>query len=144
MKKDFTNNLSCIDHVHCATCRNLEGGRKWRESLTKAFKLPEGKVDFDCPHGVPWNPTEDQLPEPARLPVRKKTLTDRVIELCQKCSLDGCSLKNKALHHPCTVRRIIEGNGQTWHVARQQCKKLSDFVDELGSRNVETGKETGS
>ncbi len=62
----FTGSSSCAGRIHCATCRDLEGGRVWREKLTAAFKLPDGEIDFVCPHGVPWNPTSDQLPERAK------------------------------------------------------------------------------
>lgn len=42
----------CQSGVHCRTCRDKEGGRDWRRSLT--CEIP-GKPDFECPLGVQWN-----------------------------------------------------------------------------------------
>ena len=38
----------CYGHVHCKTCRDLSGGRTWRESL-----LPNN-ADFKCPESLEW------------------------------------------------------------------------------------------
>lgn len=45
---------SCSSRVHCSTCRSLEGGRWLREAWRKNWELPDGEVDFACPHGLPW------------------------------------------------------------------------------------------
>lgn len=50
----FCETRHCLSRKHCATCRDLEGGRTWRESLRKAFTLPDDATDFPCPHGLPW------------------------------------------------------------------------------------------
>ncbi len=42
----------CDAGTHCPTCRNLEGGRKWRESLSKAVEVTS--VDFECSRGLAW------------------------------------------------------------------------------------------
>ena len=39
----------CDAGIYCFICRNLEGGRTWRASLTN-MSTP----DFECPHGKPW------------------------------------------------------------------------------------------
>ena len=52
MSKDI--NRLCKNLLSCQTCRDKEGGRQWRESLRKAFRLPNDETDFECPHGLPW------------------------------------------------------------------------------------------
>jgi len=54
----FVDTIHCRSRVHCATCRNLEGGRSWRAGLATAFALPSGVVDFECP-----NPPAELLAE---------------------------------------------------------------------------------
>lgn len=57
----FVLTLHCSSRAHCKTCRNLKGGRKWRQSIGKVYKLPEAEAgaedpaDFICPHGLKWN-----------------------------------------------------------------------------------------
>lgn len=63
----------CTGKAHCVTCRNKDGGHKWREDLTKTFKLPDNNIDFECPHGVPWGfqwATVQSTPQPSQI---KKT-----------------------------------------------------------------------
>ena len=38
--------------MHCETCRDLEGGRAWRQDKMKRYGAPE--VDWPCPKGKPW------------------------------------------------------------------------------------------
>ncbi len=56
-KTNFTDTIHCLSRAHCNTCRNLEGGRTWRKSLTSLFVLPDEKVDFECPYGKKWEET---------------------------------------------------------------------------------------
>jgi hypothetical protein len=44
----FTDSKHCASRQHCAACRS---SRAFRLSLAEAFELPEGGVDFTCPHG---------------------------------------------------------------------------------------------
>ena len=49
----------CTSRGACKVCRNKDGGRIWRKSLSKAFILPQAlpnadPVDFECPFGLPW------------------------------------------------------------------------------------------
>ncbi len=44
----FFNTIHCDSSVHCLKCRDLAGGRVWRESLKQK------KVDFKCPKNYPW------------------------------------------------------------------------------------------
>lgn len=59
----FSETGHCELRAHCKTCRDLKGGNKWRESLKQSFVFPNDETDFECPHGVPWNPTEEELPK---------------------------------------------------------------------------------
>ena len=52
--RSFVETGHCKAGTHCATCRDLEAGRSWRESLTLRFAVPGGAVDFVCPHGRSW------------------------------------------------------------------------------------------
>ena len=49
---DFAETPHCRREAHCRTCRDREGGRKWREGIAKRYAV-EG-VDWECPLGHPW------------------------------------------------------------------------------------------
>jgi hypothetical protein len=56
----FTETAHCQTRVHCHACRDLNGGRKWRTTLQRLFRLPDDKIDFECPKppaaaGHPWD-----------------------------------------------------------------------------------------
>jgi len=48
----FADSYHCTSFAHCETCRDLEGGRKWREDISKVFKT-DG-IDWECPYGSQW------------------------------------------------------------------------------------------
>ncbi len=50
----WTESVACTSGNACRVCRNLAGGREFRESLGRVFALPDGAPDFECPHGKPW------------------------------------------------------------------------------------------
>ena len=52
--RPFPETRHCRSGGHCRTCRDLEGGRAWRQSLAARFELPPGAPDFACPHGKAW------------------------------------------------------------------------------------------
>ena len=60
--------IICEGRQHCATCRDLDGGREWRSDLAKAFTLPPDAPDFACPHGFVWGDAPAPLPQPTRPP----------------------------------------------------------------------------
>ena len=69
--QNWTDTEGCSEGVHCGTCRDRgEAGRKWRASLAAHFALPGREVDFDCPHGKPWDYRPDPAPGAQRGPVR--------------------------------------------------------------------------
>lgn len=102
---DFFNSYHCSCRVLCVTCRDLEGGRTWREELSRAFSLPNNEIDFICPHGVPWNPTPEQLPEPARAALPKPSLIDK----CRKCENYDCDMGRLVRIAPCKARKKLIG-----------------------------------
>lgn len=54
----------CTSRAHCNTCRDLDGGRSWREGLKKYFHLPQDTVDFTCPHGLQWKQSGEKIEVP--------------------------------------------------------------------------------
>jgi len=48
----FTKSDHCRSHAHCRTCRDREGGHRWREQIAAHFET-DG-VDWPCPDGLPW------------------------------------------------------------------------------------------
>ena len=50
----------CVSRNHCTTCRDKDGGRKWREQLLNGpYQVPNSEIDFICSFGVEWN-SKDQ------------------------------------------------------------------------------------
>ena len=92
----FVLTTHCTSKAHCLTCRNLEGGRNWRESLSRNFELPDGKVDFECPYSIPWNkvepPAAKTVPETAKMATppssstKESRLADRRANLAKRSS----------------------------------------------------------
>lgn len=62
MRVAWERSAVCASRRACRDCRDRVGGRGFRESISAGYELPSGGVDFDCPHGVPWNATPDPLP----------------------------------------------------------------------------------
>ena len=91
----FTATAHCNSWRHCRTCRDLAGGRAWRESLRKAFKLPNDETDFTCPRGWPWGyqAARSELP-----PRPEPTDLKRIREVFASCEHD-CYYK----HKPCSL-----------------------------------------
>ena len=97
--KDFHNTIHCTSRVHCRMCRNKEGGRNWRMSLSQKT------ADFGCPHGYSWGDVSDfvgaiknELPE--WVVQREKT--------CTKCDDNECGLKIYLVNHKCAFNRRIK------------------------------------
>lgn len=67
MSLKFSDTNHCRTGSHCSQCRDLEGGRSFRESIVE--KYPMGSVDFECPFGGEWG-----KPELAK-PRGKETIT---------------------------------------------------------------------
>jgi hypothetical protein len=61
----FVDSYACRSRAHCRTCRDLRGGRSWREGLAATYRLPGGAPDWTCPHGVNWGIARPPEPIPA-------------------------------------------------------------------------------
>ena len=46
---NFFESIHCKSKAHCKTCRNLNGGQKWRIAVNG-----EVNPDFECPYGKKW------------------------------------------------------------------------------------------
>lgn len=64
-KPIFVDTIHCLSRKHCDTCRNLEGGRKWRGSIKELFVIPNESVDFQCPYGKEWHDGLKKVEAPA-------------------------------------------------------------------------------
>jgi len=52
LEVDFIQTPHCRREVHCGRCRDLEGGRAWRQGIAKRFTVES--VDWPCPRGYDW------------------------------------------------------------------------------------------
>ncbi len=91
----FTDSGPCGSGAHCGACRDLDGGRPWRESLRVAFKLPGDETDFECPRGLSWGFKGKAS--------AIETLHGKVSAICNEC-------EHKTEHHcrDCRVRRMLK------------------------------------
>lgn len=60
--RNFFKTYACRSFAHCSTCRDLEGGRAWRQSIATACSVPNDAPDFVCPRGLPWGFTTHTEP----------------------------------------------------------------------------------
>ncbi|WP_437668994.1 hypothetical protein [Sorangium sp. So ce131] len=51
----YADTAACQSGGHCRLCRDRESGRKFRLAVLQDFEVPGGEVDFECPHGIPWD-----------------------------------------------------------------------------------------
>ena len=88
----------CSTEAHCGTCRDLEGGRAWRQSIVEHFEVHN--VDFSCPHGHKWG---DHFPA-ATKKVKSRGLGDTVAKVIQKATggrvkpCGGCKKRQQKLN----------------------------------------------
>lgn len=54
MQQRFEDTEACRSRNFCATCRDLMGGRAFRQKVRQAHGVPGNHVDWECPHGLPW------------------------------------------------------------------------------------------
>ena len=88
----FSDSATCNSHAHCKTCRDRQGGRKWRENLAAAFELPADAPDFECPAGIAWDETTPSPIVEWKDPAVEEVETVRMI--CQACSRQDCTWKH--------------------------------------------------
>ena len=104
MEDEFTKTPHCRRaEMRCGTCRDLEGGRAWRQGIAKRFEV-EG-VDWPCPKGHEWGyqpPAREPKapkPEPAFVVARRAA--------CLACDEEACFLKRMLTTKPCAFRSRI-------------------------------------
>lgn len=51
----FADTKPCQSGGHCQVCRDRERGRPFRLAVIQEFEVPENILDFECPHGIPWD-----------------------------------------------------------------------------------------
>ena len=97
----------CRTRLHCPTCRDLEGGRAWRESLGKAFKLPEDAPDFECPHGIEWGVEwVEPIGVESKPPTAEQLMIMRRKKICEACeSKPTCGFFQGT---PCRANNILK------------------------------------
>jgi hypothetical protein len=61
--EEFIYTQHCRSKIHCGVCRDLQGGREWRQGLTELFVLPNDEVDFECPLKKAWTNQPSQYVE---------------------------------------------------------------------------------
>jgi len=52
----FTLSLYCTSRKFCDRCRNMDGGKVWRDIMRQTHETPAGPqaTEWECPHGLPW------------------------------------------------------------------------------------------
>ena len=95
---EFTKSPHCRHEAHCGTCRNLEGGRAWREQIAKRFSVPE--VDWSCPRGHEWGYKPPARESKATKPDSESVVARRAA--CEACDVRDCFLKRLLRDNPCT------------------------------------------
>ncbi len=79
----------CRKRAHCPTCRDLEGGRWWREKRAETYELPNGEIDFACPHGIPWGAGPQVSPDATPEQKAKAEAVEKLIQarlaICRNC-----------------------------------------------------------
>ncbi len=58
----FTESRQCEKRRIAGRCGICRSDARWRASLTTVFALPDGDVQFECPHGVQWINRPRNLP----------------------------------------------------------------------------------
>ncbi len=128
---DLESSIICTSRLNCKDCRNQEGGRYWRLTLAQVYRLPEDKVDFECPHGKPWgfseSPKRGQPKEEtvdgetgeeerhALPPETREKLRDVFLQFRTACykhrSLHGCTCELQTMGG-CALTAILKNKGK--------------------------------
>lgn len=94
---EFTKTPYCRREAHCGTCRNLEGGRAWRQGIAEQFAVLS--VDWPCPRGHPWG-YEPPEREPAKREPEPSFVAERH-KACKACEMQDCFIKRLLRDNPC-------------------------------------------
>ena len=106
----------CHTRVQCHICRDLEGGRWWREKRAKDYELPGGEIDFECPHGIPWGAGPQVSPDATPEQKSKAEATEKLVQsrlaICRECdelgvTVDVCTKAFPDAKKRCGWRRFV-------------------------------------
>lgn len=104
----FANTLHCTARTHCGACRDKKHGRGLREGWARLYRVPNGLVDFDCPHGKPWGYADEWTPDqPSR------GLGDTIAKVTHAVGIKpcgGCKERQADANERWPYRRHSHGN----------------------------------
>ena len=148
--KDLQSSIICTSELNCKDCRNQEGGRYWRLTLAQVYRLPEDKVDFECPHGKPWGFVEKDFERKSETSIRTKLNNDSSNgEAVEEEDVAGSSESRKERHYvlPPEVREKLRDVFLQFRTACYQHRSLHGCTCELqttGNCGLKTAlKNTG-
>jgi hypothetical protein len=111
MSHKLTDTEACQSGAHCATCRDLHGGRALREQWGQVFTMPAGGVDFECPLGKAWGCCTEWTPDqPSR------GLGDTVAKITSAVGIKpcgGCKDRQATLNKRVPYKRMETGQSTT-------------------------------
>lgn len=117
---DLKSSIICTSRLNCKDCRDKEGGRYWRLTLAQVYRLPEDKVDFECPHGKPWGFIEKDFETETTARAQSKEETG-----------DGESDKERHYALPSEIREKLRDIFLQFRTACYQHRNLHNCTCEL-------------
>ena len=93
--KPWLDSGACRSGRHCQVCRDLDGGRRWRGSLSKVYILPDDAPDFACPCGRDWGSL-------APVPHNGLSVFSKRLAICDACGQWDRKANRCNLHPTCT------------------------------------------
>jgi len=133
---DLMSSIICTSRLNCKDCRNKEGGQYWRLTLAQVYRLPEDKVDFECPHGKPWGFVEKYVERKAETSIRTKLNNDSSNgEAVEEEDVAGSSESRKERHYalPPEFREKLRDVFLQFRTACYQHRSLHGCTCELQS-----------
>lgn len=108
----FFESIHCASRAHCGVCRDT-AHPTFRESIAAAYSLPV--VNFECPHGVPWDYKPESVASPllSAQDAQPARLGDTLAALFHWCGVRkrpgcGCAARQAwANHNQATVYMIV-------------------------------------
>lgn len=117
--------------MHCAICRDRDGGRAWREDVCVMFGAPSGGVEFECPDKKAWGYQHEKSGLSAQRPGDlAKLLIERVTgetSTCGSCDSFSKWMNNLGWLGCLTHRREI---------AERLCSEAHKRADRLDAEAV--------
>ncbi len=107
----FFDSIHCTSRAHCVACRSTTRPQ-FRESIAESYSLPV--VNFECPHGVPWNHTPESVAPPRSDRPQRFRLGDALAALFSFCGVRkrpgcGCAARQSWLNRNAKTIYLISG-----------------------------------